>query len=308
MNRHKLYYTSILLLCILAISGCNDTVFIDDDDLSSDYTEVEIEGDGGEATLTVSTKDLLNISIDYFGRTPYKYYNANGEEIPENSPASELYRIAGHFTMQDFEVVKTGNKLTFRSVENCLLTDDNITIRLEYTYTTKFIHLRILKGKPLQLVNTVYTTTEPEVNDMADMRTSTYRFTNNGPIDQIFEVRPYLTGHHTLSVIVEEGWAKHISVNIPVLWYIGNEWGFKDQGLRLGNDYDWTPYNYNTTVNVSIPANSTAKITAIQCYTSAKAEGVITFRKPVTGTELTTRFVCISKFPYKYDIKVDEVN
>lgn len=309
---NKLFSCFTFLLCVVLTFGmltsCNDDIFVENVGWEDSETqEAVIEGDGGKVTFKIPTKNLLRVSIDrYGGKDPYRYYDRAGSEISSDSPASELAKIVGDFTLSYFEVIKNGDELTVYSLERCDDSYTSLSIRLEYTYNVRFIHVSILKGEPLQYVDTFYDG-DVEVDDNADKNVKKATFTNDGPIDQTLEIMPFLGSYKTLWIGDVESWAYYLPVVMPVLNYSGSEWSFKDKSVRLGESLKWSPENYLTKVNVTVPANSKSEIATTLLYTKAEVSGKIVFRKPVTGKELTTPFVMKSLYPYKFDIEINEI-
>lgn len=297
---------AMMILCVF--TSCNGNIFVEDtgwDD--SETLEGVVDGDGGRVTFKIPTKSLLRVSIDlYGGKDPYKYYDKAGNEISSDSPVSELAKIVGDFTLRYLEVIIEGDELTVYSIENCSDFYYNLTIRLEYTYSVRFIDVLVLKGEPLQYVETIYDG-DIAVDDDADKNIQKTTFTNDGPIDQSIEIMPFLGSYKTLWVGDVEAWAYSLPVNMPVLCYSGEGWTFKDESIRLNDSKKWAPENYLTKVNVTVPANSRSEIITTLFYTKAEVGGKIKFRKPVSGKELTTPFMMKSLHPYKYDIEINEV-
>ena len=53
----RLVYIPLFAFLVVALCGCNSDIFIDEPDWE-DYEDITIEGDGGEATLFIPTKNL----------------------------------------------------------------------------------------------------------------------------------------------------------------------------------------------------------------------------------------------------------
>lgn len=302
--RYAVFTVMLLSICM----SCNNDIFVENMEWNdSDTLKGEVEGDGGKVTFKIPTKNLLRVSIDlYGGKDPYKYYDKAGNEISSDTPASGLAKIVGDFPLAYYEVVLDGGELTVNSLERCANNYASLSIRLEYTYKVRFIQVSILKGEPLQYVETIYDE-EPEVDDNADNDVKKITFTNYGPIEQTIEIMPFLGSYNILWIGDVEDWASYLAVEMPILDYSGGEWTFKDKSVRLGDSEKWSPENYLSKVNVTVPANSRSEIITTLFYTKAEAGGKIKFRKPVSGKELTTPFTMKSLHPYKYDIEINEV-
>ena len=126
--------SNFLLLAIIGLlfplSGCNDDVFVDSLP-AEDEMSATVEGDGGAVEFSIPTKDLLNISIDYYGSSsPYRYYDINGKEVDSGCPASDLSSIVYESNLIHSELIKQGNSLKFISYENASGYAIGVTVRL----------------------------------------------------------------------------------------------------------------------------------------------------------------------------------
>lgn len=136
--------TRILLLLSISLSllcGCNSDVFVDEmpDDLSA-----TIEADGGEAEFSIATKHLKWITLDVLGGVAPTYYDTEGNIADFDIPASRLGKIVFATWNTELEITKSGRRITVRSVKAPSATYFTWSIRLEYSYTVKFINVEIL--------------------------------------------------------------------------------------------------------------------------------------------------------------------
>lgn len=152
----KLLYEGLILLA-LVLAGCNSDVFLEEADIPESQS-VTIDGDGGEATFTIPLKGLVYFGPDLMSSSVHycTYYNAAGEQIESNAPASEVARIVYETDFMKYELLRDGSRLTIRSVCRTRQYDDNLSVRLEYTYGVRFIGVTILPGKPLKLLEVAY--------------------------------------------------------------------------------------------------------------------------------------------------------
>lgn len=307
---HIHFQILIIISLLFPLSGCNDDVFVDG--LPVEAVTATIEGDGGAAEFTVATKDLLNISIDYYGgsNSLYKYYDVNGKEVESDCPASDLSAIIYENILTHFEVVKEGNRLKIISYENALGNDVYVSIRLTYTYTTEFIEINITQGRPLELVSVVYDD-YIEVKDNAFTLVDKSVFYNKGSFEQQIEVWPMLQAQRYANGIItaECSWARGFTVDMPVLKYSDDGWKLLPVGsVPTHGTYGLVIPDLLDRVSVTVEARANVSIRSVVTVTEALAYGVMHFRMPVSGRQYSTRFACDAKFPKSYEVIVDEID
>ncbi|MCH5318541.1 MAG: hypothetical protein J1E38_02390 [Paramuribaculum sp.] len=142
----KSRYLLPFIFLLLLFTACNDEVFIDGP-LLPEETFVNIDSDDGEAELIIPLYGLENISLDLIssGRDFCKYYNAQGETISSDSPASELAKIVFENDFYEFQLLKQNNRLVFTSFRS----KSNVvtwTFRLKYDYCVRFIYFTVTGG------------------------------------------------------------------------------------------------------------------------------------------------------------------
>lgn len=138
---------------LILLAGCNGDLFLDGPDIPID-TFVTVTGDGGEMEFAIPPKGLKQIALDAMSdREKYcTYYNTQGEIIDKQTAASQLGSIVFETDLSMFILSKVGGKLTFKSLFQTLPYDLRWTIRLEYEYGMRFIHIEILSSKSMKLL------------------------------------------------------------------------------------------------------------------------------------------------------------
>ena len=292
---------------LLMATACNNDVFIEDPELSEDV-EATIEGDGGEATFRIQTKGLERVSIEHVSdATGYTCYNKNGEEIPENSPVSELARInfTGIYTV--FDVNIEGDRLTVQSMEYSGEWGHVITIRLEYaSWIVRFIEVKVLPGAPMELVRTDYDEGF-DVNDAHKTSERVMKATNNGPQPVKIEFKPWLAMQANAKVVAADSWVNFIGrpVDVRLPTYVDGRWVLgPEMNIRLDVKTYYSPRDWNVTVPVEIPANSTVNVVSTVTFGDAGSRGTFLFRIPVSAREFASRFTCEVVEPLSYEISI----
>ncbi|MGL5273174.1 MAG: hypothetical protein ACRC8J_06795 [Phocaeicola sp.] len=104
--------------------------------------------------FAIPPKGLKQIALDAMSdREKYcTYYNTQGEIIDKQTAASQLGSIVFETDLSMFILSKVGGKLTFKSLFQTLPYDLRWTIRLEYEYGMRFIHIEILSSKSMKLL------------------------------------------------------------------------------------------------------------------------------------------------------------
>lgn len=309
MLRHTFLHF-ISLAFILLLTGCNDDIFVEEN-VGADEINTTVDGDGGSATFDISTKHLLNISIDYYGsESPDKYYDVNGKEVGPDCSASDLGSIVYESVLLHYELVKDGSHLKFISYECAFPNDTHVTLRLEYSYTVRFIHITIKRGKPMEYVSATYDG-DINVNDPAFTLVEKQNFHNDGPIAQTVEVWPMLQAQSYAygEITVEEGWAAGIKIEMPVLQYSDGDWKMISKSdISPRSKYYLNIPNLLDRTNVTVDAGANVSIRSVVTVSEATATGVMRLRMPVSGREYSTRFQCTARFPKSYEVIVDEID
>lgn len=217
-------FISLFAFLAAALFGCNRDIFLDEPDWE-DFKDITIDGDGGEATLHIPTKDLKYFGFDLMSESKQycTYYNAQGDIIDPNSPVSDIARIVFETRFSKLELRKEGSRLTIRSICSTSQDDSHWIIRLEYTYGVRSIDFKVLPGRPLRLVEVVYD--EMVIDDRAKVSSLREGFTNNGPLPQTLTIRPYL--NELASILVEpvawSSWLNAERFDMPVPMYVNGE-------------------------------------------------------------------------------------
>lgn len=299
------YIAPVVILTLL--TGCNNDIFIEGPDLPQD-TYAVVEGDGGEVSFTISTTGLESVSLDLMSDAEKYcvYYNYSGEIVDWNCPAYQLGKIVFDTGMRSLTVDKIGDRIFFTSSENAF-GEYNMTLRLEYDYTVKFINVKILPGQPVELLRVDYST-DTDITDIAETRTHRTGFTNNSSLPQIIEERPFLQAY--ASVLIEpdqhESWTRGETFTIPVLIYENGQWIFKDTPIMPGTSYRYYRPDQMMVVHREIPAYSSVSIFTDITYTQAVTHGTMVFMAPVSERLQYVDFKSTSLYPTDYNIRIED--
>jgi len=300
----------VLLFIILAVSAvaCNDDIFVKPTAPSS--TDVTIDGDGGECTVTFQPEALQSISIDNFSSSyGITCYNSNGDVIPVDSPASEIARM-NYTTMSIIlDIFKAGDKLTFHCTENTVQTNYiQFYIRLNYGFAVELVSLVVLPGRPMELVEISY--------DMQNMReegpemkeTHRMRYENNSSSAWIVDVWPYLNANATALLESSDSWAKWIDVEVNLPTRINGRWELSSEKTAVctNTGYSYFPAGIDQlfSTSVDIPAKSVTTLTCGVNFYSVYVPYSMLFRNPVTGREAISTGICNVTEPADYEIEL----
>lgn len=305
----KSIYLIFLALAALTLGGCNSDIFIDD----SGFEEVEdltIEGDGGEATVKMPTKNLVHFGFDLMSSSMQycQYYNEKGDIIESNSPAKEVSRIVFQTTHSKLELLKSGSRFTIHSVCHASKYPTHWSIRFEYDYGPRFIELEVLPGAPIRLVEVIYND-DMITNDRAKVTTMRESFTNDGPLPQLYKIRPYL--NELASILVEperyESWTKGETFTMPVPVYVNGEWEIRPkEGIRPGDKFTYEGPNRMTEVTLNVAADSKVSVQTDVVYSEAKVKGQMVFHNDVLDITFFENIKVTSYYPTGHEIKINE--
>ena len=268
-----------------------------------------VEGDGGLATFVIQTKNLEHVGVDVFSENIYflHFYNDEGVEIDRSSPASEVSKIVYSTDLVNYEIRLKHNLISFVSLCNSTSSNLGISIRLEYSYGVRFIRVKVLPGKPLQLEDVQYFD-ELKIEERGEVRSQKFRFTNQGPLTQIYEVRPYLNDMPMLMVDPGHDSWLGISYNLtlPVPVYANGGWVLQEKsGIIPHTKYTYEGPDRLTKVEVDIPAYSSATIYTDVIYSKAQGRGMMTFRNEMLDLIIPVDFTVTSYYPTGHEIRVE---
>ena len=301
MRHTFVYYLCIIVAIVL--QACNNDIFIDKEE-SPENINVTVDGDYGEVSVPVRTKNLVCMAFDGLETSPnLVYYDADGREISKDSPFSEIAKIVYTSYWLNFEIKVGKESLTVNTFGNSSRHQWNIVIRLEYSYTSSFVHVLIEEGKEPEIVDVTY---DEDIHP-AGIRYSTHKlnYINNTENHSTINV-----AERQLSYIVdpESDWAEYRKVNIRLPEYSESGWHYgKAYDVKLSITGYITLDNPPESVPVEIPPNTSLKITNIVTYEEAVATGVILFRNPVTKQEYPCAYKATVSMPVENNVSVDEL-
>lgn len=302
----SLAWISILLMA----PACNSEVFLDEPDIPEE-TSLTIEGDGGEATVSIPTKALKCISLDLMSEAEKycTYYNLQNEPVGRDVAPSQLGSIVYETNSIALKIIKNGLQITIRSICNTNEFTYHYTLRLEYDYGMRFINFDITPGQPMTLLGIEY---DPQLHVIDDGRivTSHTRYTNNSSLPQTIEVMPYLNRYAmTLVEPAPDGmWANHETLTMKVPVYNAGTWELAErEGVKIGETLQYSVPHQMLKVPVTVPANSEVEIIKRVIFSAAKNDGTITYENLQLGKRLKVNFTTTSYYPVDYEIRVENV-
>lgn len=313
MNRKHIATYIITLWLTMFAAGCNNDVFIDGEDLPNEQS-FTIEGDGGEVTFRIPTKELKSIYFMYGDVISYggcTYYDLNGNASSAEVPASQISKIVRDNGFSKTELIKNGDKITAKSYSNPW-DEGTLTVSFDYGYTRQYIKITVLPGKPIELKSVEYDG-YMEINFKAAVKTSRTGFTNDGPLPQIYEERPFINQPITTNVELQgtgTTWPYYEKITMPVPVFENGKWEMKEKPeIRLGDKnthYRSDQVDYK--VEVDIPAYSSINIFTDVIYTQATARGVLNFINSTLNRNIHIKFTVTAKYPADYEIRVEDAN
>lgn len=298
-----------ILLIAMALAGCNNQVFVDVPEISDGAT-IEIEGDGGVAVFEISTKHLMNITLGaYSVNAPFvHYYNSAGEEIPSDSPASEISRIMLDNDLVSIAVERKGAVFTVRSICNVQDEAFECKLRFQYDYGPREYSLEVLPGSPLIFAETIYEE-EMKITDRADCKTRKETFRNDSPAAQTFIVYPYLNRRPSVIVIPDAGpsWANDVTVSMQVPVYMGDQWEIQHiDGIRIGYPNYYPGPDQMSEWGIPVPSYTTTIVTSDVWFTRAVAKGEMHFLNGILDRMIIVPFTAISLYPNELEITLED--
>lgn len=305
MIRKSIKKMALLAFMALSAAACNSDIFVDDPDSFQDI-EATMPGDDGSEAFDIPTKGLQRISVDHYSDEKVLYYNLDNEEIPEGSPASEIYQISYESRDFAYDIFVKDSRILVHTIENASGQERIVTIRLEYDYATRFIWITVWKGQPMEAASIRYDDGF-DITEVFDTTTSSLTFNNNSPLPQQIPIQPYLGIQSRAMVTPSEQWAYYKDVYMQVPVFEGGTWGY-DPAVNVNAALSSTLYfrakDWETTEYVDIPAYTSVDILTVVTFSKAVARGEIVFRTPVSGKEYPVQFTTEVIEPTSYEIIV----
>lgn len=305
MNYRKLRF--ILSLCVLTLfGGCNSDIFLDEDDLPAN-TSVTLEGDGGEWSSRFFRKGLTGIDlISGISWSNYlRFYDSDGKPVDSDCPLSKLGSIVYDTPLRYYSIGFTKDRIYLRSDYNASGNDEIVLVLKYDNEPDKYIRINITAGKPLQCLRTQFTG-QLQLEDNFDKIIKTETFTNNGPVEQRLDIRPYVSVKAELTVRPMNSWANYLDVGMSLPYFNGKDWIYKDlSGIVLGGQQYFLPSELrDESFSVTVPAGAKAIVRWDVNFTRATQGGILHFYNETSGLYSEASFSCVALYPVSYNYTV----
>lgn len=291
---------------LLIAAGCNGDIFLERNELP-EYSEVSINGDGGQWSTTFSRKGLTKISLDcnYDDRKYVTYYSSKGI-TDADCPPSELESIVFENPARLHSIGFSGEMLHICSNYNALDTA-RATLHLEYDYgVTRDMYITISAGDPLQIT---MATPDRQMTIEEDFEQGFHRksLVNNSNITQKLTIMPYLSSQCSDMVEPSEEWIDGHSIEKAVPAYDGKEWTLREfNNLTLARRRTFAPSRYATEeFSIDVPANKKATVEYVLHYSRATQKGNIWCYNAKSEQQIMVPFTAISIYATSYEYKVN---
>lgn len=287
----------VSIITILSLSGCNDGIFVEDTTPSALY--VELEGDGGTASVRFQPKGLQAMSISLLAGTPaIAYYGKDGNQLPRESPASEIHRITCTTRWSAMDITIDGDRLLFRSVENASGQEIDVLLTLDYGYASEEIAVRETPGETAQIGPVIYDASLMRVSDGGVLR-RVVSDTNNTSTYQTLLVRPYYVVPCNFRFVPDVRWAVNIEVQAVLPTLSDGVWQIPDVPerpvlLNVREEFTPTWLDMGLELRFDTPPHTTLCVGYSVHYSSVSIPFNVTFTLPVSGTE----YVVGARAPY----------
>lgn len=294
------------ILCFLAaasMAACNDDIFVEPTAPSA--SEVTVEGDGGEAEITFQPDGLKSISIDFTSDSYLTYYNAAGDIIASDSPIKEIARINYISDVFIFDILIKGDRMVFRSTEWVAQNELSEFVRLNYGYNTELILVKVLPGRPRELVDLFYDMDNLSAAPPVKNKVYSVAYENNGTLDSWIGVRPYLNALCDVEFDTSELVA---TMEVSVPQYAGGKWVLSDRKFTVREHavlhYFPDGIDRNFTIDITLPPLSSGTVAAYVEFHNASVPYSMEIVNPVSGRTFYTTGTCTVSQPGDYEIEI----
>lgn len=289
---------------LLIAAGCNEDIFLDRNELP-EYSEVCIDGDGGQWSTAFSRKGLSKISLDcnYQDREYITYYSSKGT-TDAGCPPSELESIIFENPARLHSIGFSGDMLYISSQYNALDTT-RATLYLEYDYgVTKGINITVSAGEPLQIVTATYDGSMT-IEENFEQGYHSRSLVNNSNITQKLTIMPYLSSSCGNIVEPSSEWMNGRSIDMAVPAYNGKEWTLREyNNFTLARRLTFAPSSYATEeFSIDVPAHTKAKVEYVLHYSRATQSGNILCYNRQSEQQIMLPFTATSIYATSYEYK-----
>lgn len=306
MKSEKIYNILVAVACTFTTISCNRDVFIDSGDLPT-HTEASVEGDGGEWSAVYSRKGLIRVYIDC-SDSEKQYITCYGEhgEVDPDSEASKIKEINFENPVRWYSFGFIDSMIYFRSIYNA---SSSYKVRLFLEYeggVTKQITLSLTEGTPLKTVYYFYIG-NMEIEEDIDQITRRTGFVNNSSLPQRLEIMPFSEANCSDEIQALDQWANGLELTLPMLVYDGSQWQLKEfDNIRIGERRSFLTEEYDDTkISVTVPPNTTARVTYTLHYSRNRTRGEISFYNAETDYTYKTEVLWTAVYATRFNYKVD---
>lgn len=301
----KSHIINIIISFALALiaAGCNNDIFVENSHPSP--ADIELEGDGGEATVHYLSKGLLWLGFDLLGGNQADYFDRNGNIISSDSPVSDIDRIILEKTGYIIQVDVERDKLVFHCIEFWNSANPHqLIFRLDYGYTSEFVNVLLLPGSGIEITNINYNDYISEINGPENKSVRSATYTNNSEHPARVIVRPFVGEEAKLRLITEDSELRSQTIDMHVPVYSNGDWHIGDKRtLKVGATEYYIPAGIDVEENVKIEVGpgETVEIVCTVYRVIGKLSGDLHFRTP-SGRNFMSFFDIIVSEPVSYEV------
>lgn len=303
----KAAYCVMAMLLAILMPACNNDIFIDGAELP-EYTDLTIEGDGGQWSAPYSRKGLAAIAIDpqsSQANTYLTYYDTDSKPVGADCPPAKLKEIVYENPKQHYSIGFSGDIIYITSYYNAS-PYGHVLIKFDYDYgVSKYINITFTEGEKLSM--TRWTVFDVMTFDEDFEKTTHSRsLTNNTSVTQKLELRPFLESKCSDVAEPQDYWARDISLEMPMITFTGKGWEFRTyDDIRLGERRQFTPgWAVEDIISVDVPPHTKARVIYTIYYTRATQKGSLDILNSVDNFTSEVPVTWTSIYATRYDYKV----
>jgi len=308
----KTYPLSLIFIIALVLSGCNDEVFVGKLDPSD--TELTIGGNGDRASVGYESDKLETLSLDVFSeeKPNVSYFDSDGNQIQPEKNASRLAKIKYKSLTAEYEIKVGSSVLMIESIENFSTLNTNVTIRLDYGFAVRFIHV-VMTGLPkIDCLEISYDMGLMSINSEPTIVSRKINCKNDDSSEWNMSLKPYLQMPAYVELEPTEKWARYMKDVYAIPTLQGGEWGLHGTEVEMSMStkgyFSSTEVDNNTSVPITIPPLGAKTVLEKVFFASMSVPFRAVFKNPVTGREYSTSGICTVCEPFDYEVIVSEKN
>lgn len=297
---------SRVLLCstvCCAATACNDNIFVDR--IPGFDSEIELTpGNPRMAVIPFDGIESIQVNCPEDYDTFITYYDHDGDELWGYPAITQVGRVLFGSPRFALDATVSDGEIKFTLLDNTYSHPLSVNVFFNYGYTSRQMALTLQPGAPME-VELFYVTDQAKTHtEMLPM--TPIRYTNNGPVPQVFSFSPYSASMTHALVEGSDTWLDGLKTVCPLPLYSDGEWDMTGQETQIQfNTYTYIePDCKGTRVPVTVPPHSTVTVSGTVTYAVLEIPFLGNATQPNSQLSFPADGRCLLSQPVNYQLNV----